>query len=173
MIRVLAWWLRILVHNVPSDVLASEELAYSRTLLLRYAQKDIVEHFQDASTSGKGSYRKLASSQDDDGVWRVGSRMRNYVPFTFDSKMPVIIPYHHRITKLVMREAHIFSHPGQDGTLSRFRAKGYWTTRAGKLAKKVKYECVPCRKEDHATLQQPMGELPEERLYQLVAWGCC
>ena len=170
MVRVLSWWSRVLVKEVPAEVLVASELAHSK---MKYAQKDIADQLSDASTNGKGPYRKLAPSIDEQGVWRVGSRMKNFVPFTVDSKMPVIIPYDHRITKLIMREAHQFAHPGQDGTLSRFRANGYWTTRGGQLAKKVKFECVPCRKEDHVKLQQPMGDLPEARLKQHVAWGCC
>ncbi len=173
MVRVLAWWLHFLVHQENSDILVAKELVHSKSLLLRYAQKDILEELVNAAENGKGSYRKLAPKIDDDGVWRVGSRMKNFVPFTFDSKLPVILPYHHKITLLVMREAHQFAHSGQDGTLSRFRSKGFWSTRGGQLAKKVKYECIPCRKEDHETIQQPMGELPEELLKQPVAWGYC
>ena len=140
---------------------------------MKFAQKDISEELVNAADNGKGSFRKLAPKIDDDGIWRVGSRMKNYVPFTFDSKLPVVLPYHHKITLLIMREAHQFSHSGQDGTLCRFRLTGFWTTRGGQLAKKVKNECIPCRKEDHETLQQPMGELPEVLLRQPIAWGYC
>ena len=72
-----------------------------------------------------------------------------------------------------MRECHLFGHYGQDGTLSRFRSQGFWTTRGGQLAKQVKSQSVPCRKMDHITLQQPMGEFPEDRLKQPIAWGFC
>ena len=172
---VLAWWLRVLVNKgtLSSNTLLVRELQRSKTLLLKYAQRDILSQLKEAASTGKGPYRKLAPSEDEKGLLRVGARMKNHVPFTHDSKMPVIIPNNHRITKVIMRESHQFSHSGQDGTLSRFRSNGYWTTRGGHLAKKLKNECVPCRKEDRKTLQQPMGDLPDERLNQLVAWGCC
>ena len=175
MVRVLAWWLRVLVNKgtFASDVLVAKELELSKNLLLKFAQRDIAHQLKQA-VSGKGPYRKLAPCEDKStGLIRVGNRMKIHVPFTFDHKLPVIIPYQHRITKLIMREAHQFSHSGQDGTLSRFRSSGYWTTRGGQLAKKMKHECIPCRKEDRKTIQQPMGDLPEERLNQLVAWACC
>ena len=88
-------------------------------------------------------------------------------------KLPVIIPYNHKITLLIMRDSHQFCHAGKDGTLSRFRAQGFWTLRAGHLAKKVKNDCIPCRKINHVTLCQPMGEIPAERLQEPMAWGYC
>ena len=63
---------------------------------------------------GVGRYRKLAPTCDADGVWRVGSRLKSFVPFTEDKKMPVLLPQEHRATLLIMREAHQFSHAGQD-----------------------------------------------------------
>ena len=129
---------------------------------------------RESEEMGIGRYRKLAPMQDDDGVWRVGSRLRNSVPFTMDAKLPVIIPYNHKITLLIMRDSRQFCHAGQDGTLSRFRAQGFWTLRAGHLAKKVRNDCIPCRRKiNHGTLCQPMGEIPAERLQEPMAWGYC
>ena len=62
---------------------------------------------------------------------------------------------------------------GQDGTLSRFRAQGFWTTRGGQLAKTIKFNCIPCRKMDHKTMTQPMGEFSEDLLKFTSAWGYC
>ena len=91
----------------------------------------MIDHeLSDARDTGKGRFRKLAPVKDKDGVWRVGSRLRNYVPFTEDAKMPKILPIRHTMTLLLIRFAHEFSHSGQDGTLSRFYAKGYWVVRA-------------------------------------------
>ena len=176
-LRVMSWMIRsvLAINGIPitdSDTLTSKEIARAKCLLIKYAQKSSVKELQQA-TDGKGRYRKLAPKLDQDGIWRVGTRMRNFVPFTFDGKLPAIIPNDHTVTKLIMQECHLFGHYGQDGTLSRFRSQGFWTTRGGQLAKKVKNQCVPCRKLNHKTLQQPMGELPEDRLKQPVAWGYC
>ena len=109
----------------------------------------------------------------DNDIWRVGARVKNHVPFTFDSKMPVILPPKHRLTLLAMVESHRHSHLGQDGTVSRFRTSGYWTLGAGRIAKEVKNGCVPCRKREGKTLSQLSGEIPAERIQQPVAWGHC
>ena len=172
MVRVFAWILRICCR-VSSNFLSLEEVKRAKYVLIKYAQKELVTELHEASESGTGRFRKLAPTLDDDGVWRVGSRLRNFVPFTVDAKLPVMLPPYHRITFLIMRESHQYCHAGQDGTLSRFRAEGFWTVRAGHLAKKAKTECVPCRKMNHETLQQPMGEIPAESLQEPVAWGFC
>ena len=140
---------------------------------MKFAQQGIAEELKEAVESGRGRFRKLAPSVDEDGVYRVGSRLKNHVPFTEDNLMPVLLPPEHRITTLVMEEAHQFSHLGQDGTLGRFRASGYWTVRGGLLSKKVKQACIPCRKNSKITLKQVMGDFPAEMHTNPVAWGAC
>ena len=95
---------------------------------------------------GKGRFRRLAPLPDEDGLWRVGARVRHHVPFTLDAKMPVLLPRTRKIALLIMRSAHNHCHAAQDGTLSRFRMQGYWAVKAGLLAKKVSSSCVDCRK---------------------------
>ena len=85
--------------------------------------------------------------------------------------MPVLLPQEHRATLLIMREAHQFSHAGQDGTLSRFHMNGYWAVRAGHLARTVKRQCVLCRKVNKVPLSQAMGSIPPERFQDLRPWG--
>ena len=174
-VRVLSWIIR-LCHpqtvraNGPLDC---EELNKAKLVLVKEVQKEIDHELSEAADTGKGRFRKLAPVKDGDGVWRVGSRLQNFVPFTEDAKMPKILPTRHTMTLLLMRFAHEFSHSGQDGTLSRFYAKGYWVVRAGHVARMVKNQCVPCRKIARITLSQPMGEFSLERLNSPYAWGFC
>lgn len=72
-----------------------------------------------------------------------------------------------------MRKAHRHSHFAQDGNLCRFRLEGYWTVKAGILAKKVASACVPCCKKNLRTLSQPLGLIPAEQFLQLIAWDHC
>ena len=169
MCRVLAWILRL---GVPSGPLTAQEVQRAKQLLLKYAQKEMIPDLK-LAVSGKGRYRRLAPEIDGDGLYRVGSRVRQHVPFTIDSKLPVLLPTSHIITLQIMRSAHKFSHVAQDGTLCRFRMKGYWAVRAGLLAKRVASECMDCRKAAHKTISQPMGEIPAEVLKQPMAWGYC
>ncbi len=163
--------------NTPYDrsELKAGEVREAKVHLIKFAQKGMIKDLKEAAEEGKGrSYRKLAPMLDDKGVWRVGSRLKNHVPFTFDQKLPILLPHDHRITYLVMEESHRTHHSGYDGTLNRFRAEGYWTVRAAYLARNVKNKCVPCRKVDtKKTLCQPMGDFPPEIHVQPKAWGYC
>ena len=40
-----------------------------------------------------GKYRRLSPFEDKDGVWRIGHRLRDFVPFTKDRKPPMFVPY--------------------------------------------------------------------------------
>ena len=175
-VRVLAWILRFtdsrwfrLLHVKPLNV---SELKRARTLLIKFAQRELITELQRAVKTGKGKFKKLAPVEDEHGIWRAGSRMR-VVPFTIDAQLPALLPLNHRVTLLVMRCAHEHSHLAQDGTAARFRAIGFWTNRCGHLAKRVYEKCVTCRKLNRKVLQQQMGEIPEERLTEPYAWGFC
>ena len=106
-------------------------------------------------------------------MWRVGSHLHNFVSFTQEKKMPAIVPQNHRATLLTMREAHLFSQAGQDGTLSRSHINGYWAVWAGHLAKTVKRQCVPCRKVDGVQQLSQMGNIPAEQFEDLKPWEFC
>ena len=168
--RVLAWILRL---GSPSGPLLASEIRRAKHLLLSYAQKDIQSELRQAADTGKGRFRRLAPSRDDSGLWRVGSRIRQYVPFTFDSKLPVILPTKHVITLKIMKSSHNHSHVATDGTLCRFRIEGYWAVKAGVIAKKVANACIDCRKKAKKTISQPLGEIPAEQLQEPMAWGHC
>ena len=174
-IRTLCWMKRVAVKkgNIASNSLSAEELKDAKYVLIKHAQCELIVELRKAVDSGKGRFRKLAPVVDENNVYRVGSRMRNQVPFTFDNELLVIIPSKHRFTLLAMEESHRFNHAGQDGTVSRFRMSGYWTIGAGRLAKTVKNNCVPCRKVSGKTLSQLCGEFPERRFQELVAWSFC
>ena len=127
---------RILHLGFPGPTLASE-IRRAKHLLLKFAQADIVTELKRAADTGKGRFRRFAPSVDESELWRVGSRIRQYVPFTFDSKLPVILPTNHLVTLRIMQSSHNHSHVAADGTLCRFRMEGYWAVKAGVIAKKV------------------------------------
>ena len=48
---------------------------------------------------GKGGrFKKLSPVKDEMGLWRVGSMLHTFVPFTIDAKLSLIIPPAHRAT---------------------------------------------------------------------------
>ena len=61
-----------------------------------------------------------------------------------------------RFAELAMEAAHQKAHNGVDATVIQFRTNGFWTVRAGIMAKKVKSKCVTCRYLDKSCLKQTM-----------------
>ena len=53
--------------------------------------------------------------------------MKNFVPFTFHKKLPIILLQSSRLKALVEEDANKFCHDGEDSTLSRFRLEAFWT----------------------------------------------
>ena len=124
-VRMLAWILRFVDTHFVRRVgaLTADEVARSRAMLIKFAQRQLIGQLEHAE-KGKGRFAKLCPVVDEDGVWRVGSRMR-VVPFTLDAKLPVLLPNDHRVTLLIMEKCHRHSHLLQDGTVARFRCEGF------------------------------------------------
>ena len=115
--------------------------------------------------------QKIAPFEDDEGIWRVGLRLRDYAPFTVDKKPPMFLPNRSRLTLLLMEHAHQQKHSGVEETVARFRMNGFWTTQAGKVAKSVKAKCIVCRYLDKNALCQTMGSHAAKPLVSPMAWG--
>ena len=162
-------------NRVPGTKSALE-VKQAKLILFRVAQQEALHDLEESVAQAEdkkvhGKYRKLAPFIDEDGIWRIGLRMRLYTPFTLDNMPPVFLPRSNRLTHLVMEYAHQGKHSGVEETLSRFRMLGFWTTQAGKLAKKVKVACVICRHLDKRVMHQAMGSLPKKLLLNPIAWG--
>ena len=149
----------------------------AREFWIRVVQSDIADELEksvspDVSTNKiHGKFRRLSPYKDDQGLWRVGVRLREFTPFTEDNKPPVLLPKDNRFTYLLMRESHEKSHEGVNRTVGRFRLSGYWASQAVKLARLVKRRCVICRYLDLHPVGQLMGSIPADRLVNPVAWG--
>lgn len=72
------------------------------------------------------SLYRLDPFLDEDGVLRVGGRIRNAL-VSYEIKHPVILPSKGHITTLLVRYHHKrISHQGRGMTLNDLRAHGYW-----------------------------------------------
>lgn len=79
-------------------------------------------------------------------------------------KHPVILPKDHHVSKVILRNIHEqLGHCGRNHMLARLRQQ-YWIPAANALARKIRSECVFCRRQ-HARLgEQKMADLPKERV---------
>ena len=181
--RILAYhykWISLVrCKEMPrvSGVLLSKEIYQAKVSWIKFIQQDLyedlmlsVEH-ESKKSKVSGKFKRLSPFRSEDMVWRIGSRLREFTPFTEDNKPPALLPYGSRFTLLLMREAHEIRHSGVVDTVAQFRLLGYWTSNAKRLARQVRNSCVTCRHLDHQPIQQIMGNVPKERLVNPIAWG--
>ena len=161
--------------RVPESKSAGE-LGHAHRLCVKLVQRKIdldMQHSVGSSDGGKvhGQFKQLSPYLEEDGIWRVGSRMKEFTPFTKDNKPAAFLPYESRLTLLLIQKAHQKKHSGVEETVAQFRMLGYWTTNAPKLAKFVKSRCVTCRFLDRTAISQAMDSVPGSQLNNPVAWG--
>ncbi|XP_076032233.1 uncharacterized protein LOC143020014 [Oratosquilla oratoria] len=96
-----------------------------------------------------------------DGLLVVGGRLK-HAALNGQAINPVILPHNHRLSTLIVRDCHNSSHVGVEWTLSRVRKK-IWIIRGRKLVKRVKMDCIVCKRLYGAPMNQRMSDLPPER----------
>jgi hypothetical protein len=67
---------------------------------------------------------------DSDGIIRVGGRVDNAV-VSYETKHPVLLPYSHRVSRLIREEAHRCGHSGIATTAAKTR-RMYWIIRSSR-----------------------------------------
>ena len=81
---------------------------------------------------------------DDEGLWRCRGRLEN-AALPIAARHPVLLPKHHSLTVLVIREAHErLMHDGVRETLAEIRSK-YWINQRRQVVQQVLSRCVICR----------------------------
>lgn len=117
-----------------------EELREAEHEILRYVQ---AKEFPDAlalqsalnAGAGERSVKRLMKKtgasisklnpQVEDGLLRAGGRIGR-APLSYELKHPVILPYKHHVTDLIIKDHHLkMGHMGQESVLSSLRRK-YW-----------------------------------------------
>ncbi|XP_053733153.1 uncharacterized protein LOC128765925 isoform X1 [Synchiropus splendidus] len=107
---------------------------------------------------------KFDAFLDQDGILKVGGRLRNSSLPTFQ-KHPTLLPKNHHITKLIIAHYHsTIKHQGKGMTMNEIRANGYWIPGLNGTVASLIHHCVTCRKLRGSTEEQRMADLPSERL---------
>ena len=108
-----------------TGIITIEEVNQARTFWIKFVQLDEAEELyksvaRDDSGKVHGRYRRLSVFVDEEGIWRVGARMREFTPFTFDRKPPAFVPRNSRLTLLLMESAHRRKHACVEETVALF-----------------------------------------------------
>lgn len=103
---------------------------------------------------------------DDDGILRVGGRLKN-AALPLCEKHPVLVPGHHHIALLLVRHHHEnVQHQGRHISEGALRSAGFWITGGKRLVSSTIHKCVVCRRLRGKLSHQKMADLPEDRLEQ-------
>ena len=154
---------------MSADPLVPSELWAVETAIVGFVQR---KHFKEElkALESKGAVAKKSSIYplepfvDEEGILRVGGRLRN-APLSEKARHPAIVPKNHHVSKLVVRQAHEFQsgHSGKEYVLALFRQK-FWIVGARPLIKQILKECVVCRKLRGNPQVQRMTDLPFDRV---------
>jgi hypothetical protein len=82
---------------------------------------------------------------------------------SYDMQHPVLLPYGHWLSRLIVHRAHQIGHLGIAATAAKVRKK-YWIIGVTRLAKTEKYRCIFSRKMAAQVKTQFMSDLPVMRL---------
>ncbi|XP_028405249.1 uncharacterized protein LOC114527754 [Dendronephthya gigantea] len=136
--------------------LTGEELQAAKEYWIKQAQSSLFERVK------KGELKTLSPYVDDNKLIRVGSRVDPSL-VSYENERPLLLPYDHHISRIIVRDAHGVGHNGVAATVARTRIK-YWIIKAHRIAKVVKSRCTVCREIEAKLETQLMANLPKFRL---------
>ncbi|UYV85114.1 hypothetical protein LAZ67_X004615 [Cordylochernes scorpioides] len=173
-IRKVAWILRF-CHNCRYS--AERYQSHLTTAELRNAHRRILQsiqfqHFREEirSLTTLGSVKRtskiygLTPFLDDQGILRVGGRLKWAPSMTYEQKHPALLPSSGQVAQMIVQAVHMRTlHGSVHLMLSTIRQK-YWMLRAIDQVKRCIRECVTCCRYNRVTQGQLMSDLPKERL---------
>jgi hypothetical protein len=162
-------------HAVYKNSLNSKKIrvvfdarAKSNNVIVKSIQKrSFAEEYHQLSTGGgiekNSTIRNLSPFLDENGVIRVGGRIRN-ANLAYNQKHSVLIPKNHNVTEAIIRHFHVKNlHSGTQSTLASIRQQ-YWPIAGRNKIKQIIHKCISCFRAKPIIAQQKMGDLPVKRL---------
>lgn len=151
-----------------SQLLATER-SQAKTRIFKAVQEEVYKEELKCLTQGstvhcQSSFAKLDPFIDENGLIRVGGRIRR-ADLGDQEKHPLILPAGHHVTTLLVRHYHDkVAHQGRHFTEGALRTAGVWIVGGRKLISSILFKCVTCRKLRGRIEVQKMSDLPADRL---------
>lgn len=162
----------VIVRAMQSDAF-KEEIAE-----LKKAKKEVPDErgsatVRQATVKSRSVLFKLNPFLDDDGLLRVGGRLR-YASQADKIKFPVILSRKCHVTSLIVRHFHErVKHQGKGMTLNEIRSNGFWITGGSSAVSNMIVSCVKCQRLRGALQEQRMADLPKDRLESAPPFTSC
>ncbi|XP_035205738.1 uncharacterized protein LOC118180776 [Stegodyphus dumicola] len=184
LLRVIAWCLRFIANvkrssitRTKSNFLPSGELAVAYSWVIKSVQmqefSEEIDHLKKRKlVSPRSKLNMLNPFLDDEGILRVGGRLRN-ASIAQNVKYPVILPKSHYITELIIRYYHYKYLHGVAQMLHSEIKQRYWIINAQAVIRKIIRKCVTCCRHRSELSYQAMGDLPASRVNPARAFSKC
>lgn len=145
-------------------VKAVQKEAFPKEMALLQSANTEQEKTKRSSIKKTSALRRLDPFVDEDGILRVGGRIR-HAGLPFNEKHPLLLPKKGHITDLVIRHHHQRSyHQGRGITHARIRSSGVWIVNGNSAVGHHISRCTTCQRYRGAHVKQKMADLPQDRL---------
>ena len=174
-LNIIGWCLRF-VKNLKSKrserqigFLRFEELLMAKQKVFKSVQMEHyfseIEFLEKRKPLPKNSpIAKLNPCIGDDGLLRLKSRLQ-LAELAYEESHPIILPQCHVTSLLVKFQHEILKHAGVNTLISSLRGS-YWIIGLRRTAKRIKRECIACKKQDTQACNQMLAPLPKLRVNQ-------
>lgn len=175
LIRATAWILHLLrifqakrERRQFESELIPEEISAAEELWIKKSQAESFEEELQMLKKGLGVKKSsriynLNPILDEKGVIRIQGRLK-YADLPESTKQPAIIDSKHEFTKMYLKRMHAESgHLGTEYVLNQAR-KRFWILKGRVTLKKIRLDCVICRKLKNRPVTPQMADLPGFRV---------
>ena len=101
----------------------------------------------------------LHLQKNSNDIYRSSSRISNAKSLSYDAKNPIILCRNHRLTEMIVWDAHNrIKHLGERQTLAEIRSC-YWIPRGKSFVKKVLHRCITCKRFNSRSYSYPNRKL--------------
>lgn len=155
-------------HPKSSD-LSAENFAEAELLVLKRAQRDsFPEDLECLQTSkplpADSRLLTLAPELDNQGLIRVGGRLRRALDLAENLKHPIVLGAKHRVTELIIQQFDkSVCHAGAERVFAEIRRR-YWILQGREAVKRFQRTCSECQKWRAQPAIPRMADLPPCRL---------
>ncbi|UYV78167.1 hypothetical protein LAZ67_16000353 [Cordylochernes scorpioides] len=173
-LELVAWILRF-CHNCRYS--AERYQSHLTTAELRNAHRRILQsiqfqHFREEirSLTTLGSVKRtskiygLTPFLDDQGILRVGGRLKWAPSMTYERKHSALLPSSGKVAQMIVRAVHMRTMHGSVHLMLSTWGQKYWMLRVKDKVKRCIRECVTFCRYNRVTQGQLMSDLPKERL---------
>ena len=168
--RVVSWVKRFINNcrkkTTKSTYLLPKELDEAKLVISHIAQSQFVEEIDCLKNrkpvSNKSRLVSLKPFVDDNGIIRVGGRLKN-ANIPYNAKHQIILPNNH-ISQLIIQKLHIENGHGGTNQLLADTRQIYWILNGRVAVKKVIRSCIQCQKAKSKPQVPIMVDLPRCRI---------